>query len=113
MTPVGVTEYYYGLLQYYECCPLQDSIDEAIGCVCLPWVTSDSDYNTISQLRTSRNVVMGGEWLGLIPIQAVEVGVHFLRENMAIQAHTPKLPWTEHRIYINRFHVDLKEGRLD
>lgn len=34
-TPGGITEEEYGFIQYYECCTPQDSIDEALGCVCL------------------------------------------------------------------------------
>ena len=53
------------------------------------------------------NVVIAGEWFGLAPIESVEGTVHIVRANMAIHPHTPELPWTSHRFYINRFYREV------
>lgn len=63
--------------------------------------------------KIPRNVVLGGEWFVLIPIEAVEGTVHIIGANMAIQPHTPKLPWMKHRFYINRFHQDGNAELVD
>lgn len=97
----------FAFIQYFDCCPPADAIDKELGCVCLRWARTDDEHGASSNMISPGNVVIAGEWFGLAPIESVEGTVHIVRANMAIHPHTPELPWTSHRFYINRFYREV------
>jgi len=94
-------------VQYMQCTPPVDEVDDLLRCVCLRWATDDGIDHTVLPVPSRGRPVVVGEWYGIEPMQSILGTVHVLRSNFAVAPFTSELPWSHHRFYINRFYRDL------
>ena len=89
-------------VMYFTATKPKDSIDKALGCVCLRWETEDEKDHTLAALPKTPTIT-AGERFGLVSFHSLCGVVHIVRANYAIPPFTKEIPWPYHRFYVNRF----------
>ena len=98
------------LVKYFTATKPKDSIDRALGCVCLRWETEDGEDHTLTSLPKTPTIT-AGERFGLVSFQSLCGVVHVVRANYAIQPFFKEIPWPYHRFYVNRFFYKVNNPR--
>jgi len=94
-------------VQFMQCTPPLDHVDDILQCVCLRWATEDGVDHTVTPVPTRGRPVLAGDWYGIEPVQSILGTVHVVRSNFAVSPYTQELPWSHHRFYVNRFYRDF------
>lgn len=96
-------------IQYMECTPPFDTIENISECLCLRQASIDEDDYTASfdvPSRLSATFNVGGCY-ELESLESMHSVIHFVLSNCGIHHVAVEKPWSHHRLYINRFYINL------
>lgn len=74
-----------GLIQFMECNPRSDEIDQTPGCMCLPWGTeNETDHKMEGRMCNEWKWLETAEWFGVEPFSSIRGSVHVIGSNCGI-----------------------------
>lgn len=99
-------------LQFMECLPSLDALDDALKQACLRWATAEDGENEtdVNRLEGESTRTAASERCGVISFQTNISAVHVVL-NLVVRPFFAELPWNQNRLYIWTFFGDSEMRR--